>query len=129
MDNLILEGNKSFPKIMFIPEINKFEISGHSYPQDPIEEYKPVFNWIEENLGKLKNTKVVFSLKLYYFNSASNRIILTLLKKIEQFYNSGSNIEIDWYYDDEEIFSDGKIFATLINIPMNFVPLSVDENF
>lgn len=129
MDNLIIEGTKSFPQIMFIPEINKFEISGHSYPQDPITEYEPVFNWVETNLGKLKDRKVSFSLKLYYFNSSSNRIILTLLKKIEEFYNSGSDIEINWYYDDEEIFNDGKIFAALINVPMNFIPLPKDYDF
>ncbi len=127
MNNLIIEGTKSFPKIMFIPELNKYEISGHSYPQDPITEFKPVFKWIESNLGKLKDRKVSFCLKLYYFNSASNRIILTLLKKIEEFYNSGSDIEINWYYDDEEIYDDGKIFATLIKVPVNFLPFPEED--
>lgn len=127
MDNLIIEGTKSFPKIMFIPELNKYEISGHSYPQDPITEFKPVFNWVENNLGELKDRKIYFSLKLYYFNSASNRIILTLLKKIEEFYNSGSDIEINWYYDDEEIYNDGKIFATLIKVPVNFLPFPEED--
>ncbi|MBE9467874.1 MAG: DUF1987 family protein [Bacteroidetes bacterium] len=64
MDNLIIEGSKSFPKIMFIPEINKFEISGHSYPQDPIAEYEPVFSWIDKNLGELRNQLLTFSLKI-----------------------------------------------------------------
>ena len=129
MDNLIIEGTKSFPKIMFIPEINKFEISGHSYPQDPITAYEPVFNWVNNNLEELKDRKVVFNLKLYYFNSSSNRIILSFLKKIEEFYRTGSNIEINWYYDDEEIFNDGKIFATLIKVPVNFIPLSEDDDY
>lgn len=127
MNNLIIEGTKSFPKITFIPKLNKYEISGHSYPQDPITEFKPVFKWVENNLGKLKDRKVSFCLKLYYFNSASNRIILSLLKKIEEFYNSGSDIEINWYYYDEEIYNDGKIFATLIKIPVNFVPFPKED--
>ncbi|MBE9467875.1 MAG: DUF1987 family protein [Bacteroidetes bacterium] len=51
------------------------------------------------------------------------------LKKLEEFYNSGSKIEINWYYDDEEIFNEGEIFASLIKIPMNFIPLPNEETF
>jgi hypothetical protein len=55
-------------------------------------------------------------------------MMLILFKSIKKHYNS-TNILINWYYetDDEDMLDLGKDIESLINVPVDFYELQVDD--
>ncbi len=127
---LIIEQTTKTPKIIFDPGNKLFEISGRSLPENVVKTYEPVLQWIEQNMGKIQDG-IVFSFKVDYLNSASAKMISLILTKLEEFYKSGINIEIKWYYniDDDDIQSEGEIYAKLKNIPIKLIGIDDDGNY
>jgi len=82
MRNLIIEPTPKTPKVILNADINVFEISGRSIPEDSVGFYQRVLGWIDE-YGKAPNPKTNFKFELEYFNTSSSKNILDLLKKFE----------------------------------------------
>ena len=127
---LIIEQTTKTPKIVFDPNNKLFEISGRSLPENVVKTYEPVLQWIEQNMGKIQDG-IVFSFKVDYLNSASAKMISLILTKLEEFYKSGINIEVKWYYniDDDDIQSEGEIYAKLKNIPIKLIGINEDGSY
>lgn len=117
MEILNLEGAEDTPKIILDKTNGIFEISGRSLPEDSAEFYRPILEWIAK-YGGSPNPKTSFVFKLEYFNTASSKLILDILSKLEDI--QGMNIV--WYYDedDEDMQEAGEEFAELVEIPFEF---------
>lgn len=126
MDKLFIESSYRFPKVNFDPEKNIYEISGHSLPENANKTYEIVLEWIDDNIGKIKN-KIELNFKLDYINSISAKMIIVILKKLEKFYQSGTNISINWLYDndDYDIKEEGELYSTCTKLPFKLI--SIDE--
>src|SRR5688572_31551773 len=72
MEILNLEGTADTPKIILDKGNGIFEISGRSLPEDSVEFYGPVLEWIS-NYAKAPNATTHFSFKLEYFNTSSSK--------------------------------------------------------
>ena len=46
--------------------------------------------------------KTTVNLHLEYINSSSNKYILLILKKLDDFHKEGKHVEVNWYYDEED---------------------------
>jgi hypothetical protein len=117
MNALTLEATQDTPHIILDKDNGIFEVSGRSLPEDVIEFYTPVIEWIQ-GYAKAPNTKTVFAFKLDYFNTASSKLILELLKTLKDI----NGARVDWYYqeDDEDILDAGKEFSEQVTIPFDF---------
>jgi hypothetical protein len=117
MDILHLEGTADTPKIILDKANGIFEISGRSLPEDSVEFYRPVVEWIA-NYAKEPNATTSFCFKLEYFNTSSSKLILDVLSALEEI----KGMKIDWYYqeDDEDMEEAGKEFAELVEIPFSY---------
>ena len=117
MDNLNLEETQDTPKVTLNAAAGTFELSGRSLPEDSIEFFTPILNWIRE-YAKSPNPATVFVYKLEYFNTASSKLILDMLQTLKNI----PGIKIVWYYyeDDEEISDAGREFAEQVEIPFEF---------
>ena len=117
MNNLNLEETQDTPKVTFNAGEGIFELSGRSLPEDSIEFFAPILNWIKE-YAKSPNPTTVVVYKLEYFNTASSKLILDMLQTLKTI----PGIKIVWYYyeDDEEISDAGREFAEQIDIPFEF---------
>lgn len=126
---LIIEKTTKTPQIIFDPSNHLFEISGRSLPENVVKTYEPVLQWIDQNIGKIQED-VVFNFKVDYLNSASAKMISLILTKLEEYYKSGSNIEVKWYYnlDDDDIQSEGEIYAKLKKIPIKLIGIEDDDD-
>ena len=107
------------PYINFDPISGELRIEGKSYPANVTEFYEPIFNWLNEYF-KQPAFETVLHLKLDYFNTASSKILMDLLYKLEEInhlYNH--RIKIIWYYpeDDEDIYETGLEYSDLVNLP------------
>ncbi len=125
MEKLFWEDTETTPYVLFDPENQKYEISGRSFPEDPVEFFQPIFDWIDNNVPEIDHT-INVDMYIEYFNSSSNRMILLILKKFEEHTQHGKDIHVQWKYDDEEVLGDGQMYATLVNLPFELVEVDMD---
>lgn len=101
MTAYIQEATKVTPKIDFNDETGVFELTGRSLPEQTYELYKPLIEWIDHYITD-PQPKTILHINLEYVNSSSNKYIMLLLKKLDDFYQKGSDVTIYWYYEEED---------------------------
>lgn len=121
---LIIEGTNKTPQVIFDPDNSFFEISGRSLPENVIKTYEPVLTWVEQNMGNIHQS-VQFNIKIDYLNSASAKMMSLLFTRLEEFYKSGIDIQVNWFYnpEDEDIHSEGEIFSMIKKVPIKLVAI------
>jgi hypothetical protein len=125
MEMLLLKiaGTEDTPSIEFKTESSEFLISGRSLPEDVTNFYTPVFNWLTEFSGS-HHASAVFKFKLEYFNTASSKIILDILMKLEELVQSVKpNLSVEWHYSesDDDMLEAGEEYKELVEIPFQLV--------
>jgi hypothetical protein len=122
MEPLVIEPTKSTPKVILDKEKGIFQFIGNSLPENAMEFYGPVVNWITEYIANPNpSTELVF--KLEYFNTASSKIIFELIKQHTALKKSGNAIKVNWYYpeEDEDMLETGKDYEELTQLPFEFI--------
>ena len=118
METLKIEQTDDSPQIILDREDNRFEISGKSLPEDVVEFYQPVLDWLtmyrKDPLGK-----TVFDIKLIYFNTASSKLIMDILIILEEMVEEGHEVLIRWHSlkSDEDMQEAGKEYEEMIEVP------------
>ena len=123
MDNYYLQPSPKTPLIQFDPNTGVFEISGRSIPENSIEFYKPLLDWVDEYV-KQPNTSTTLSVKLEYFNTSSSKCLVELFRKLEAILES-SAVKVEWYYEeeDEDMMESGQDFQHILKIPLELIPI------
>lgn len=124
MRNLIIEPTSKTPKIILNADVNVFEVSGRSIPEDSVGFYRKVMDWIDE-YAKNPNPKTNFKFQLEYFNTSSSKCLLDVFRRLEKMYKSGHQIEITWCYDadDEDMKETGEDYKALLEVPFELVSI------
>ena len=122
MEPLIIKPTNRTPKVELDPANGKFEISGRSFPENLFEFYNPVLDWLQEYANN-PHPKTKLSVRFIYYNSASYKIFLKVLKILLGIYTDGNEVTVYWYYEkrDIELLNAGKYYAKIIKIPFEFV--------
>lgn len=121
MEDLRIEGTPKTPTVQFTASEGTLSIKGRSIPENSIEFYKPLMDWIE-NYAKSAQPMTNVNIQLEYFNTSSSKCILDLFKKLEAVNNE---IVINWYYeeDDEDMLEAGEDYDAIINIPFRMIEI------
>jgi hypothetical protein len=124
MEPLLIEGTPKTPSIRFESDQGLVEIKGRSIPENSIEFYKPLVDWLEkysETPGPL--TKV--NIQLEYFNTSSSKCILDVFKKLEAIHKAKHEVIINWYYeeDDEDMLEAGEDYESIIRVPFKMIEI------
>lgn len=121
MEDIRIEGTPKTPTVHFNAASGSLDIKGRSIPENSIEFYKPLMDWIEE-YAKSAQPKTTVNIQLEYFNTSSSKCILDLFKKLEAVNNE---IVINWYYeeDDEDMLEAGEDYDAIINIPFRMIEI------
>ena len=124
MKAIRIEGIEDYPTIYMDKKDNKMLIEGKSLPEDALDFYSPILEWIDEYL-KDPNEQTLLELKVIYFNTASSKMILFILEKFVLLAKQGNDVEIHWYYyeDDEDMLETGEIYAERINFDIKLIPM------
>ena len=122
MNPIIITATEDTPGIRLDSANGIFEMSGRSLPEDVVKFYKPILDWLDE-YAQSPNEQTVFDFKLSYFNTASSKIILDILLKLEGIYNDGKNISIKWHFpsDDDDMKDAGDEYAEIVDVPIELV--------
>ncbi len=125
MEEIILKiaGTEDTPDIFHDFDNKEFIISGRSLPEDVTTFYKPVFEWLAQFAAQSSNS-MTFKFKLEYFNTASSKIILDILLKLEEIISEGNKtIAIEWHYmsGDDDMAEAGEEYKELVEIPFKLI--------
>ncbi|MCX7985914.1 MAG: DUF1987 domain-containing protein [Bacteroidales bacterium] len=125
MEAIKIKGTEDTPTVIFDAAENYFEISGRSLPEDVTSFYGPLLSWLSE-YAKSPNPKTVFNFKLEYFNTASSKLILDVLMKLEEIARAGHDVLVKWHYpeDDEDMQEAGNEYADIVEVPFELVSYS-----
>lgn len=118
MEIIKIAGTEDTPTVHLDLDNDILEISGRSLPEDVANFYEPVLTWLDE-YSKNPKPKTVFSFKLVYFNTASSKMLLDILMKLEDIHADGHEVLINWHYpeDDEDMEEAGEEYADIVDVP------------
>ena len=124
MESIFIEGTPKTPNINFDPEKGSLLLKGRSIPENSIEFYKPLVDWLD-TYSSSPQPKTVCEVQLEYFNTSSSKCLLDLFKKMEVMSKSGNEIVINWYYeeDDEDMLEAGEDYQSIINVPFKMIEM------
>ena len=117
MESLRISKTDDTPEITFDKAKGKFEISGRSLPEDSVEFFLPVFQWIAL-YAKDPNPTTEFVFKLEYVNTASSKMVQDILAALEKI----RGMKVVWYFDDddEDMEEMGIELAEIVEIPFEY---------
>ena len=128
MRKLIIDQTSSSPRVVFDPDLNRYEISGESRPPDVAGFYSDIITWFDDyskQLLKSDEDKRPFTIDLdfEYFNSSSAKYILDFCKKIAEVKSKGKEIAVKWHYEDDDydMLETGKEMSKMAKFPFEYV--------
>lgn len=106
MDPILIGATEHSPLVDFDPS-GKLLIEGRSIPEDVNKLFVPLF----EFASTIEAENVVFDINLEYFNTATSKRLLELLKRLDT-NNKIKNFTVNWHYenDDEDSREMGEIY-------------------
>lgn len=129
MENLFIPGSKG---VYFVPEVNFnyetgiCELSGESYLEDTAKFYAPVIAWICE-FTISSNKKIIFNIKLTYFNTSTSRAIMEIMNLLAEYYEYDNEmVDVFWYYDpmqDTDIKEDVEDYLSEMGVKIQMVAI------
>jgi len=127
MEVVKIVGTDDTPNVILDVENGIFEVSGRSLPEDVASFYEPILDWLDK-YSEEATEKTVFDFKLVYFNTASSKMLLDILLKLEEMHEAGKEVLIKWHYpeDDEDMEEAGEEYADIVDVPFEQISYSVD---
>ena len=123
MEPLVLAKTKKTPGVKF--EDGLIILDGRSTTNDPVSFYKQLQEWINHYSNHPAEFTAI-DIKLEYFDTASSKHILDLLKTLDIGYKKGNKMVINWYYEqgDDDMHDIGIYFESFVKIPFKFHEIS-----
>lgn len=121
MEALIIQQGIKTPNINFSYTEGVLVISGKSIPENSIDFYKPIYDWLDA-YAQAPNAKTELKVQLEYFNTSSSKCLLDIFRKLEPLHSSGKSVVIvNWLYeeDDEDIMEAGDDYRTIVKLPFS----------
>lgn len=119
-----IEGTPKTPTVVMNPNTGVIDIKGRSIPENSIEFYRPVVEWLDEYI-KNPQPNTVVNVQLEYFNTSSSKCILDVFKKLEVLKKNQKDVVINWYYeeDDEDMLEAGEDYESIIKVPFKMIQI------
>jgi len=122
METLRIEQTDDSPQIILDQEDNHFELSGKSLPENVVDFYRPVLDWLN-TYSEAPLSKTIFNFRLIYFNTESSKLIMDILLIFEEMVAEGHDVLIRWYSlrSDEDMQEAGKVYEEMIGVPFEHI--------
>ena len=128
MKTLKIDKTDNTPKVNLDRTLGVFEIEGVAAPDDAISFFDPILSWFDDYLNQ-PNEETVLTLNFDYFNISSSKRILYLLYKLNDLFNKGNKVKIQWIYneEDEDMYELGQDYEYMIKAPFEYLTLKPQE--
>jgi hypothetical protein len=109
MDKLHVEPTPYLPLVDFSDD--KLKLEGRSIPEDATKIYNPLIDYVDH----LSTSQVIFDIKLEYFNTASSKKLLELLKHLDA-NSKVKQIKVIWHFEvgDEDSVETAEIYEDFL---------------
>ncbi len=126
MNSLIVEGDKSTPKINLDPVSGLLEMSGLAVPEDVRDLSAPVMKWLTNYCSSPKPSTEL-TLFFEYINTAATKFIFQVCKFLDDAHGCDTNVKLIWKYfrGDSEMLELGEEMFEDFNCVTEIV--AVDE--
>jgi hypothetical protein len=116
------------PGVILDTTSEKFEIFGKSCPENVVEFYQPVLDWLDEYIDHSLD-ETTFEFRLQYYNTASSKVLFIIMQKLEAVHQSGRKVKVKWYYpeDDEALQEAGEEYDDLIDLPFELISVRNED--
>jgi len=123
MTALNIAGTLKTPEIKFDPKEGVIEINGRSNPENSKQFFSPLLDNLEVYTEQPLD-KTILNIKLEHFNTSSSKCIMDVLKKMKSILALEKEIEINWYYeeDDEDIMEAGETYQAISGLKFTLIP-------
>jgi hypothetical protein len=127
MQAIKIKGSDDTPNVILDKDNGIFEISGRSLPEDVAAFYEPILDWLDA-YAEDPLEKTIFNFELEYFNTASSKLLLDVLLKLEDMHDDGKDVLVRWHFpdDDEDMEEAGEEYADIVEIPFEQVSYTID---
>ena len=125
MEKVYIPESDTTPGFMIKPEEGKIILWGQACPEDAYDFYEPIIDKLKEYFSTTPQ-KIDFIFNISYYNTATSKIIVSILQMLEELRRNGANIKIIWYYDpyDEDMMIAGEDFSEIVDVPFELKPLN-----
>lgn len=125
MKILSYEPDQLSPGVLLNKDTGKFKIYGVSCPEDAVEFYDPIFNWIDDYIDD-PSENTVLDFEMEYYNSVSAKIFLMIMSKLEILAESGYDVKVRWYFEEgeEDLEEAGEEFENIIDLDFEIIQTS-----
>jgi hypothetical protein len=122
MENLVIQKTDEKLGVDFNAENGKLELSGSSYPENTIEFFEPIVNWISSYMLEVTGS-ITMDFRLDYLNSSSIKFISDIIDKLSLYSSSGAEVVVNWHYkeDDEDILEMGEDLKEDTSLTFNLI--------
>jgi len=120
MKNIHKEGDLKIPEINLNYDKGLIELKGRSTPENTNDVYQPIIEWVKEYIKNPK-PKTVVNIHFEYYNSSSAKYLARFFEQFIVLKENDLSLEINWFYDDEELMDSGHDFSEIIDIDFNFI--------
>lgn len=124
MEPIQIVGTPKTPTVSFDSANGVLEIKGRSIPENSIEFYKPLVDWLDV-YAKEPSSNTVVNIQLEYFNTSSSKCILDVFKKLEAVHKGENKVQVNWHYeeDDEDMLEAGEDYQSILKIDFEMIEL------
>lgn len=124
MAAILIEPTRITPFVQLDSEAGVIEFKGRSAPEASLKFFLPIMESIYEDfLGKCPKVQVSFSFE--YFNTSSSKCLYDILKQIQSLQNTGSEVTINWFYEDmdDDMRETGEDYEEALGLAFNYFPV------
>jgi hypothetical protein len=122
MDTIEIEATANTPAIKFYPAKGYLEIKGKSLSESSAAFYRPLLDSVEKYMFKPVSPTLVH-IHFDYFNTASAKCVIELLKRLEHLPKKGHKVEVHWYYKagEHHMYQSGMDYKTILDLDFKMV--------
>jgi hypothetical protein len=103
LEDIFIPGTKQTPEISCKNNSGEITFKGNFISSNPNEIIEPIQKWLYDFIKVRKSTAITIAFHLTYLNGCSGKSLNGLFKQAEDIQNSGSNINIQLFYEDDDI--------------------------
>ncbi|MBN1117406.1 MAG: SiaC family regulatory phosphoprotein [Bacteroidales bacterium] len=106
MERIFIEATNHLPLVDFETD-GKFKLEGRVIPEDVNKFFNPLIEFVSQ----LETEKVEFNINLEYFNTATSKKLLDLLKHLDA-NNKIGLVNVNWHYEegDDDSLEMGEVY-------------------
>lgn len=125
---IFIKHTDNTPEVFFDPRTNVLAFTGSCFPNNSIEFFEPVFNWLKGYGAHFPQEPLKLIVAINYMNTAANKQLIILINELKQLRDAGAFSRLDaiWIYElhDEDTEMGGRDIERLTGVPVTLICLN-----